>query len=162
MGLLPLPNPFGIFRISEIIFVAGFLQPSLLAGSFAGLLTLGFGAEALPPPVPVVRKKKFFAVQAITAARLRLHWFQNRRNQSGKNPSNCRRKSRREEESKHRRRKKNFQRILRRKISRRRSISKTPLLTDFFFARVRLNPPISKIRKSIIENKTFKMNGMNY
>lgn len=136
MVLLPLPNPFGIFRISEIIFVAGFLQPGLLAGSFADLLTLGFGAEALPSPVPVIRKKKFVAVQAITAARLRLHWFQNPRNQSGKNPSDCRRKSRSEEESKHRRRKKNFQRILRRKISGRRSILKTPLLTDFLFARV--------------------------
>jgi hypothetical protein len=109
MGLLPLPDPPGVFVIPEIFVVSRFAQPSALAGSLAGLLTVGPGTKALPLPMPVIRKKKFLAVRAFTAARLNLHRFENQTDQFEENSGEGGRKSRQEENSERRRRKKSFQ-----------------------------------------------------
>jgi hypothetical protein len=76
MGFLPFPDPPGISIALEIVFVPGFDQPSFLAGLFPGLLARGLGTKTLPCPMPVIRKKKFVAVQAFTAAFLSLHRVQ--------------------------------------------------------------------------------------
>src|SRR5438034_1948241 len=82
MALLPLPNPLGVFLVPKIFFVSGLFQPSLLAGSFPGLSTIGLKTETLTLPVPVIRKKMFLAVEAFALALLSLHRFPNQRNRS--------------------------------------------------------------------------------
>jgi len=95
MRFLPFPNAARVGRISEVIFIAGLLQPGLLTGSFPDFLTLGFQTEALAAPVPVIRKKNYIAVQAIAVVLLRLHQFPNPTNQNGKNRRRRPRKSKR-------------------------------------------------------------------
>ena|SRR5216683_243581 len=75
MALLPLPNPLGVFLVPKIFFVSGLFQPSLLAGSFPGLSTIGLETETLTLPLPVIRKKMFLAVEAFALALLSLHRF---------------------------------------------------------------------------------------
>ena len=115
MVFLPLPDALSVLLIAEIFLVAGLFQPSLLAGSFAGLLAVGLPTETLTFPMPVIRKKMFLAVEAFASVLLSLHRFPNRKNQgeekSGKRPKKIRRK----ENSEPGRRKKNFQRRVRRK-----------------------------------------------
>ncbi len=155
---MPRPNALGVLGISEIALVLGLLEPGLLADSLACLLTLGLGTEALPPPVPGIRQKKFLAVEAIAVAFLRFHRFPHRGNQGGKN-RRCRpRKSNKEEESKQRRRNKKIQRIWRRKINRRTTISRTPLSRHFHSAGgtegrpQSPNPLTSAISRTILPN----------
>jgi hypothetical protein len=78
MRLLPGSDTRRIFSIPEVIFIPRLLQPPPLTGVLAGLLTFRLRTKALTPAAPVVGKKKFLAVQAITAALLRLHPFQNK------------------------------------------------------------------------------------
>jgi hypothetical protein len=109
MALLPLPNPLGVFLVPKIFFVSGLFQPSLLAGSFPGLSTIGLETETLTLPMPVIRKKMFLAVEAFALALLSLHRFPNQRNGSEEKSAAEGKKIHREEKSKQRRRKKTFQ-----------------------------------------------------
>jgi hypothetical protein len=109
MGILPLPNPFGVFLVPKIFSVSRLFHPSLLAGPFPGLLTVGLETEPLTLPVPVIRKKMFLAVEAFALALLSLHRFPNRRNQSEEKSEPEGKKIHREEKPKLRRRKKTSQ-----------------------------------------------------
>ena len=75
MGLLPLADPRRIFGISEIILVLGLRQPSLLTGTFAGLLAVSFGAKSLTPLASIVRNKPFLAAEALARILEALHRF---------------------------------------------------------------------------------------
>lgn len=81
MVLLPLPHALGVFLIPKIVLASGLFQPRFLTGSLAGLLTLRLETEPLTFPMPVVRKEKFLAVEAVALALLSLHRFLNQRNQ---------------------------------------------------------------------------------
>src|SRR6266850_1901911 len=63
---LPEADPRGIWGIAKIILVLRLGQPSLLAGSFAGLPASAFCTEALPRSAAIVRKEQLVAVQALT------------------------------------------------------------------------------------------------
>jgi len=95
MLFLPLPDQLGVFLVAEIFFVSRFGQPGGLVSPLPGLLTLDLGTKALSLPMPVIRKKKFLAVRAFTAALLGLHWFENQTNQTEENSVEGGRKSRR-------------------------------------------------------------------
>src|SRR5436309_1700612 len=71
--LLPKADPRGIWGISKIILVLRLGQPSLLAGSFAGLLAIAFCTEALPRSTAIIRKKQRVAVHALTLVLEDLH-----------------------------------------------------------------------------------------
>src|SRR5713226_1683593 len=85
MLFLPLADSRGMVGIPEIVLVLRLGQPSLLAGSFAGLLAVGFGTEALPFPAAIVRNKQVVAVQTLALVFGSLHRFQIQRNQVSKN-----------------------------------------------------------------------------
>jgi hypothetical protein len=81
MVFLPLPDSRRIVGIPEIILVGRLLQPSLLALSLTGLAALGFGTEALPLAVAIIRGKQFLAVQTDASTLLSFfHGFPNQRN----------------------------------------------------------------------------------
>ena len=73
----------------------------------AGFAAIGFETKALALSTPVVRKKKFFAAQALAAASLRHHRFQSKRTSIGQPRGKERKKIQQEEDSGLRRRKKN-------------------------------------------------------
>lgn len=108
MVYLPLPDAPGILVISEILIVAGLFQPSLLAGSFPGLLTIGLETKALTLPLPVIRKKRFLAVEAFASVLLSLHRFPNSKEPGSEKSEPEGKKIPKEEDSGRRRRKKNF------------------------------------------------------
>jgi len=54
-------------------------QPGHLIGAFSGLPAVDFGTEALTCATPVIRKKKFVAIQALALLMGSLHRFQNQR-----------------------------------------------------------------------------------
>ena len=85
MLFLPLPDSLGVLLVAEIFFVARLGQPGGLVSPLPGLLTLNLGTKALSLPMPVIRKKKFLAVRAFTAALLSLHRFENQTNQTEEN-----------------------------------------------------------------------------
>jgi hypothetical protein len=84
--------------------------------------------------VSVIGKKKFPAVQAFVSSARRLHRFQNQKEPLSETAPARRKKNHREENSGRRRRKKIFQRILRRKLKRRKSTPWLPNLRQFRFA----------------------------
>jgi hypothetical protein len=59
MLLLPVPDPFRILGIPEVIPVLGPGQPCSLRLPLPGLTTLRFEAKALARAAPIVGKKKF-------------------------------------------------------------------------------------------------------
>jgi hypothetical protein len=99
MRLLPGSDTRRIFSIPEVIFIARLLQPRPLTGALAGLLTLRLRTKALASAAPVVGKKKFLAVQAITAALFRLHSVPNKGNHHRTKSPPSRKKIQTEEKS---------------------------------------------------------------
>jgi hypothetical protein len=94
MLLLPVANTLRVLVIPEVILVLRFGQPSSLRLALAGFTAVGLLAIALALSVPIIRKKKFLAVQAFASGSRRLHRFQyqeeprveNRKNQAEENP----------------------------------------------------------------------------
>jgi|SRR5438105_11259838 len=66
MVFLPLPNSRRIFGVAKIILVGRFLQPTLLAGAFAHLATVGFGTETLPLPISICIEPSEFSLGSQT------------------------------------------------------------------------------------------------
>ena len=122
MLLLPVAGSFGIRLIPEIILVLRLGQPRPLQRAFPGLAAVRLEAIALACSTPVIGKKKTLAVQALPAGLGRLHRSQSQTEPSAERQGNQRKKIQPQEQSKRRRRKKNFQRILGRKSTGRRSI----------------------------------------
>ena len=122
MLLLPVAGSFGIRLIPEIILVLRLGQPRPLQRAFPGLAAVRLEAIALACSTPVIGKKKTLAVQALPAGLGRLHRSQSQTEPSSERQGNQRKKIQPQEQSKRRRRKKNFQRILGRKSTGRRSI----------------------------------------
>ena len=122
MLLLPVAGSFGIRLIPEIILVLRLGQPRPLQRAFPGLAAVRLEAIALACSTPVIGKKKTLAVQALPAGLGRLHRSQSQTEPSLERQGNQRKKIQPQEQSKRRRRKKNFQRILGRKSTGRRSI----------------------------------------
>jgi hypothetical protein len=123
MLLLPVAGSLGVHLIPEIILVLRLGQPSPHELAFPSLAAVGFEAIALALSTPVIGKKKFLAVQALAAGLRRLHRFQNEKEPVSETGAKERKKIQPQEKSGQRRRKKNFQRILRRKPTGRRSHS---------------------------------------
>ena len=73
----PLLHPLDIFGATEVIAVAGFAQPLLLAGLFAGRLALRGGTLFLASPIPVIGNKYLLTVQTLAANGVRLHRVEN-------------------------------------------------------------------------------------
>src|SRR5208283_2499443 len=130
----PVASPLGVRLTPEIIQVLRLGQPDPLQLAFPGLAAVGFEAIALARSTPVIGKKKSLAVQALPAGLWRLHRSQSQKEPRSERQENQRKKIQPQEKSKHRRRKKNFQRILRRTSTGRRSYSKPPVLHPFHFA----------------------------
>jgi hypothetical protein len=133
MLLLPVANPLGVLGIPEIVLVRGLGQPGPLRLALAGLAAVGFMAVTLAWPTPIIRKKKFLAVQALASATRRLHRFQSQKEPVSEDRAKQRKKIQPEQNSGRGRRKKSFQRIFRRKPKGRRSISWLPVLHLFDF-----------------------------
>jgi len=72
--LAPLPNPFHMVRATEVIVVFGFLQPSALAGGFAGLAAWRPRTVALTPHVAIVGIKEDLAVLTLALSDVTCHW----------------------------------------------------------------------------------------
>src|SRR6266498_2554708 len=104
--LLPEADPRGIRGIAKIILVLRLGQPSLLAGSFAGLLAIAFCTEALPRSTAIIRKEQLAAVQALTLAFVDLHSVPKSRAASLRRIRTGTEENPPEEKSKRRRRKK--------------------------------------------------------
>jgi hypothetical protein len=64
MGLTPGPDPGHIIRVTEVVAVLRFGEPSTLAGLLARPLAVGGMTEVLTTPVPVVAEEQLVAVQA--------------------------------------------------------------------------------------------------
>ena len=107
--LLPEADPRGIWGVSKIILVLRLGQPSLLAGSFAGLLAIAFCTEALPRSAAIIRNKQFVAVQALTPAFGDLHSVPKSKAASVRRIRTGTEENPTEEKSGKRRRKKKFQ-----------------------------------------------------
>jgi len=107
MVFLPLPNSRRIFGVAKIILVGRFLQPTLLAGAFAHLATVGFGTETLPLPISIIRKKRFLAVETFASSLLSFHWVPKPKEPLPRRSSEGGKKIPWEEKSEQRRRKKN-------------------------------------------------------
>jgi hypothetical protein len=75
------------------------LQPSLLALSFPDLAALGLPAEVRSLQVPVIRKKKFLAVQAPASVVVSFHGFQKLTEPVSENKKSSGRRSPKEEDS---------------------------------------------------------------
>ena len=66
MSLAPLPDALDMGGAGEVIAVAWLLEPAVLAGSFAGLATLGGGAVALPSGAARVGHKESLTMLTLT------------------------------------------------------------------------------------------------
>jgi predicted solute-binding protein len=109
MLLLPVAHALGILCITEVSLVGRLGQPGLLRDPLPGLAALWFEAIPLTLGVTVIRKKKIFAVQALTTAAGRFHRFQSPKEPVSKRTPDQRKKILSEEDSERRRRKKSFQ-----------------------------------------------------
>jgi hypothetical protein len=123
VGFLPLADPRRIFGIAEITLVLGLGQPSLLAGTFAGLLAARFGAKALTPFASIVGKKQFVAAQALALILKALHRFRELKEWRIGKTRTGREENPTEEKSEQGRRKKKFKRTGGRRPGGRRSNS---------------------------------------
>ena len=133
MLLLPLADSRGMVGLSEIILVLGLGQPGFLAGSFAGLLAVGFGTEPLPFSASIVRNRQFVAVQTLALVFGALHRFQIQRNRVSENSAPERKKIQGKKNQEREEGRKNFQSICGRKRCRRTSTSPRPVLDHFDF-----------------------------
>jgi len=71
--LSPLLHPLHILRAAEVGSVFGFAQPTLLSGSFAGLLALLCRTILLPSAIPIIGHKQHLTMQTLATVRFRLH-----------------------------------------------------------------------------------------
>ena len=69
VGLAPLPHVPGVLRISEVVAIAGFAKPALLASHLAGMAASGFAAVMLAVLVAVIEEEKLAATAALTSLR---------------------------------------------------------------------------------------------
>jgi hypothetical protein len=101
MGFAPLPDPFHVLGVAEVISIAWFSQPAPLTGGLAGPATIRSQAEKLTAGIMNVRSEKCFAAAALASVRFATHRARNGKktkpsNQS-KNASGRREKTKKEE-----------------------------------------------------------------
>ena len=84
MSLTPLPHAPGVVRPTEVIPVVRFVQPSALAGRFAGLPTSRLATVMLVMLVAVIEEEEIAATAALTSLGLRGHRGQNDHDLEGK------------------------------------------------------------------------------
>src|ERR1700678_4398678 len=65
MGPAPVLDAAGVQLAAEVVLVLRLLQPTSLAGGFAGLAALRLAAELLSLAVAVIRNEQLVAMQAV-------------------------------------------------------------------------------------------------
>ena len=118
---------------SKIILVLRLGQPGFLAGSFARLLAVGFGTEALPFSASIVRNKQLVAVQALALVFGALHRFQIQRNRVSENSAPERKKIQGKKNQEREEGRKIFNESAEENEGRRTSMSSRPGLNHFDF-----------------------------
>ena len=91
MSLTPLPHAPGVVRPAEVIPVGRFVQPSALAGQFAGLPTSRLTTVMLVMLVAVIEEEEIAATAALTSLGLQGHRGPKRPRPGRKEKPNARR-----------------------------------------------------------------------
>ena len=132
MLLLPVAHALGILCITEVSLVGRLGQPSLLRGPLPGLAALWFEAIPLTLGVAVIGKKIPCSASIYDGGRT-VSSVPKSKGTSIETHAGPTEEIPSEEDSERRRRKKSFQRMARRKLSRRRSDSRSSVLYLFGF-----------------------------
>ena len=134
MGLLPLSNASRILVVPEVIFVLRFCQPRFLVLLSANLAALGFEAEALARCAAVVRNKIFIAVETLAALLRSLHRVPKIKGTSLQKTHATTEENPRGRKSRVAKKEEKLSANGAKKIDRRRSNFKPPVLGQFHFA----------------------------
>jgi len=70
MGLTPLPNALGVFRVPEVVAVGWLAEPAPLTSELAGVTAGSLAAVALVKLITAIEKEKLAARSALTSLRL--------------------------------------------------------------------------------------------